>query len=161
MAAKKLRPIIREPQVLLFRGRGVISSLIRWQTRGAYSHAAILRPDGTIIESWQGAGVRIKDITDWRGVDRFDVPLMSPEMWASALTFADSMVGSGYDYWAIARFVSRARMPDNQRWFCSELVFAALAHAGLPPLARVEPWAVSPGVLATSPYLRKVEHPVL
>jgi hypothetical protein len=106
---------ITSPAVLLFRGKGVISTLIRWQTRGEYSHAALLMPDGMIVESWQGAGVRVTSLSDWSHIDRLSIP--------------------------------------NARWFCSELVFAALAHAGVHLFARIEPWAVSPGLLAISPLL--------
>lgn len=141
------------PAILLFRGRGIISTLIRWQTRGQCSHAALLMPDGRIIESWQGDGVRVKTLSDWDGIDRYDVPGMSAAQWDDAIAFAMAEVGRGYDYWAVIRFISRQRMPDNQRWFCSELVFAAMAHAGARLFERIEPWAVSPGLIAISPRL--------
>ncbi|HEX8310115.1 MAG TPA: YiiX/YebB-like N1pC/P60 family cysteine hydrolase [Chthoniobacteraceae bacterium] len=143
----------RGPAVLLFKGRGIVSTLIRWQTRGEYSHAAILLPDGLIVESWQGHGVRVKALEDWRDVDRFEVPGMTPGQWAEAIGFALRQVGQGYDYWAIVRFMSRRHMPQNDRWFCSELVFTALAHAGVKLFDRIESWAVSPGLLAISPRL--------
>ncbi len=141
------------PAVLLFRGKGIISALIRWQTRGEYSHAALLLPDGRIVESWQGDGVRIKTLTDWKNIDRLHIPVMSDSQWADAIAFALAEVGRGYDYWAIIRFISRRRMPENDKWFCSELVFAALAHVGVKLFERIEPWAVSPGLLAISPML--------
>jgi uncharacterized protein YycO len=142
-----------QPSVLLFRGRGIVSTLIRWQTRGRYSHAALLTPGGEIIESWQFAGVRIKTITDWRDVDRFTIPSMSGEQWNRALDFALSQVGKRYDYVGVARFISRERSPDNGRWFCSELVDAALRHAGVHLFERIESAEISPGLLAISPLL--------
>lgn len=152
------RTLEGEPAVLLFRGRGMMSAAIRWQTRSPYSHAALLLADGRhIIEAWQGAGVRMKLMEDWRGVERFAVAGMDSSRWAEAIAFATAHVGAGYDYWAIVRFVSRARMPDNERWFCSELVFAALAHAGVRLFERIEPWAVSPGLMSISPLLRRAE----
>ena len=141
------------PRILLFRGRGLISALIRWQTRGAYSHAAILLPDGRILESWQGDGVRIKVLDDMRGVESYEVTGITPEQWDAAIAFAESQVGRGYDYWAVVRFIARSRMPDNERWFCSELVFDALRHAGVHLFQRIDGWAVSPGMLAISPLL--------
>ena len=110
-------------------------------------------PDGKIVEAWQGDGVRVNSISDWAGVTRYEVPTMSRTQWEDAIAFALAEVGKGYDYWAIVRFVSRRRMPDNDRWFCSELVFAALAHVGVRIFERIEPWAVSPGLLAISPLL--------
>ena len=137
-------------RVLLYRGRGVMSALIRWQTRSVYSHAALLLPDGRVIESWQGAGVRVKEVTDWRDIDMFEVPVMTAGQWRRALHHAGCQLGAGYDYWAIVRFVSRVRVPQNGRWFCSELVFAALEAAGVRLLDRIDAWAVSPGLLALS-----------
>lgn len=142
------------PAVLLFRGRGAISALIRWQTRSPFSHAALLMPDGRIVESWQGAGVRVKTLADWDGVDFFDVPSMTDFQWSLALDFALELVGRGYDYRAVARFVSRRPAADNERWFCSELVFAALEAAGVSLLERIDAAAVSPGLLSLSPLLR-------
>lgn len=139
--------------VLLFRGRGFVSRLIRWQTRSCYSHAALLLPDGRVVESWQGAGVRITRLEDWQDVDVFDVAGMTPAQWERAIAFALRQVGHGYDYWAIVRFISRERMPENNRWFCSELVFAAIEDGGVRLLERIKAWAVSPGELRVSPLL--------
>ena len=143
--------------MLLFRGRGIISALIRWQSRSPYSHAALLMPDGRIIESWQGAGVRVKSVTDWTDIEVYDVEGMGSFEWELALDFALELVGLGYDYKAVARFISRRPAADNERWFCSELVFAALESAGVDLLARISAAAVSPGMLALSPRLIRRE----
>jgi uncharacterized protein YycO len=131
----------------------LVSALIRWQTRGRYSHAAIRMRDGRIVESWQGAGVRTKWVKDWSGIDAYVVPGATDGQWDRAIGFALGQIGRGYDWWAIVRFVSRRAMPANDRWFCSELVFAALAAGGVRLLERVEASAVSPGTLAWSPGL--------
>lgn len=143
-------------RVLLFRGRGIISALIRWQTRSVYSHAAILMPDGNIIESWQGEGVRTKKLTDWSNIDQFEVVGMTREQWIYAIEFARLQIGRGYDYLGVIRFVSRKSLPANKRWFCSELVFAALKQVGVSLLERIDAGEVSPGLLANSPLLKEV-----
>lgn len=143
--------------VLLFRGRGIISTLIRWQSRSQYSHAALLMPDGRIVESWQGAGVRTKPVTDWTDIEAYDVAGMSDHQWDLALDFAMELEGHGYDYRAVLRFVSRRPAADNERWFCSELVFAALQSAGVDLLSRISAAAVSPGMLSLSPRLIRRE----
>jgi uncharacterized protein YycO len=148
---------LARPAVLLFRGRGIISTLIRWQSRSPYSHAALLMPDGRIVESWQGDGVRVKTITDWTDIEVYYVQGMTDIQWEIALDFAMELVGSGYDYKAVMRFISRRPAADNERWFCSELVFAALEAAGVPLLARISAAAVSPGMLALSPLLYRRE----
>jgi len=114
-------------------------------------------PDGRIVESWQGSGVRIKSVKDWTDIEIYDVVGMDDFAWSLALDFAADLVGSGYDYKAVMRFVSRRPASDNERWFCSELVFAALQSAGISLLSRISAAAVSPGMLALSPLLVRRE----
>lgn len=144
----------KQPAILLFRGRGIVSALIRWQSRGQYSHAAILMPNGRIIESWQGAGVRIKKLTDWSDIDAFTIPGMTIPQWDTAINYALRQVGKKYDYLGVARFVSRRPSPEDDKWFCSELVYRALQESGVHLFARLEPWAVSPALISHSPLLR-------
>lgn len=141
------------PGVLLYKGTGLVSKLIRWQTRGMYSHAALLRPDGRVIESWHDGGVRIFRPKSWDGIHAFDVPEMDQEKWEIALRWAEGEVGQPYDWRGVARFISRSKDRKNRRWFCSELVFAALDAAGVPPLLRVPACEVSPAMLGYSPRL--------
>ena len=152
-----MTPPFKGPAILLFRGRGIVSNLIRWQSRGQYSHAAILMPDGQIVESWQGAGVRVKTLSDWDDIDAFTIPGMPDAAWDDAIGFALDQVGKGYDYVGVARFITRQKgYPDLKKWFCSELVFAALEWVGWAPFDRIEPWAVSPGLLLVSPKLNPI-----
>jgi hypothetical protein len=73
--------------------------------------------------------------------------------------WAKDELAKDYDYTMVARFVSRrqASRTESEKWFCSELVFAALRKAGIELLRDVEPWAVSPGLLAKSPLLNFVK----
>lgn len=152
------------PCILLFRGRGLISRLIRWQTRSVYSHAAIMTRAGTIIEAWHRGGVREKNLSDYRDIDFFVVPDMSPEQWDRAIAFARGQLGKRYDYLGVIRFVTRRRHLSSRRMFCSELVFAALAAAGVGLLKRIPAPKVSPAMLALSPLLirtnRKISHQI-
>lgn len=145
--------------VLLYHEHGLIDSLIRWQTRSIYSHAALATDEGTIIESVPGAGVRERERTDRdnTAADAFEVRGMGPADWAKAINFARKEIGCGYDYLGVARFISRREDSDNNRWFCSELVFAALHEAGFSVLQRIAAWAVSPGLLSLSPDLLPAE----
>jgi uncharacterized protein YycO len=143
--------------ILLFKGRGIVSAMIRLQTRSEYSHAALLYPDGsTLVESWQGSGVRRKTITDFRDVDAFIVPGMTEVQWKDAFKFAAAQVGLGYDYRSVARFVTRVSAKENGRWFCSELVFAALQYSGVELLHRITAAEVAPGHLALSPLIQPI-----
>lgn len=149
------------PCILLFRGRGITSSLIRWQTRGAYSHAAILMRDGRIVESWQGDGVRVKTLKDWKDIDCFEVPGLTSEDWDHVIGFCLDKVGEGYDYSGILRFISRRKTGTNESWFCSELVYAALRYVGINLFRDVSADEVSPGLLAISPLIKPIPKPDL
>lgn len=139
--------------IALFRGRGLLSAAIRWQTASQYSHAAVVLPDGKIIEAWQGEGVRITTLDSVQGVDFFKVWLTSTQR-DEVLRFLAGQIGMGYDYLGVLRFLTRFRGAPDNRWFCSELVFAAFLHAGVPLLARTEAHEVSPGMLSRSTLLR-------
>lgn len=142
----------------LFRGRGWISAAIRWQTWSEYSHAAIVMPDGSIIEAWQGlgAGVRRKWVTDWDGIDVFDIPSLTEHQSRIIENYAIKQLGKKYDYLGVLRFLSRRRVGNNGRLFCSELFFDSFLQGGIELLARTRPERVSPGLLARSPLLTKV-----
>lgn len=146
-----MKPVIlNQPRILLFRGRGCVSAAIRWQTRSEYSHAAILLPCGRIIESWQGAGVRLKWMRDWVGVDSFGVHGMTDEQWMRAVSFARGQIGKKYDYRGVCRFLSRRKVPKDDRWFCSELVAKALEVGGVKLFRDLDSTEVSPGMIARS-----------
>jgi uncharacterized protein YycO len=144
--------------VLLYRGTGLISTIIKWQTRSGYSHAALLYPDGvTIIEAIQFHGVRkrqanIKDDP----CDIFEVQGMTSDQWAQVFALAEAEIGCGYDYRSIFRFITRTKAGSPNRWFCSEFVFDLFQKVDVNLLARIKPWAVSPGHLALPPRLMEI-----
>lgn len=142
-----------EPRILLFRGRGFISAAIRWQTRSEYSHAAFLLPCGRVLEAWQGAGVRIKWMRDWEGVETFGVHGMTVGQWEKAINFAKAQIGKRYDYRGVFRFLSRRKVPVDDRWFCSELVARSLEVAGVKLFRDLDASEVAPGMIHRSPLL--------
>lgn len=145
--------------VLLFTGGDPIAQLVRWQSRSIYSHAALLIPGTlTVIESYPFHGVRKRQLTpkDWNNVHAFAVPEMTAKQWAGAIQFAESQLGAGYDWRNVFRFVSRIPARENQRWFCSELVFQAIAKTFLRVLNMAAEY-VNPGHLADSTLLHRDE----
>ena len=146
-------------RVLLFSGDGLISKLIKWQTRSIFSHVGVLTDDGKVLEAIEGSGVRIRDWAeeDKRNTVQFTVDGLGQEGWEKTIAFMKAQIGKKYDWWAIIRFVSRRYMPDNDHWFCSELVFTAVREGGVHLLRRIRPSEVSPGGLSTSPLLRSAE----
>lgn len=149
-------------RVLLFRGkgRGPVANMICWQTRSPYHHAALEFYNGLnyyIIESYQGKGVQETTLKSMDGVDAFMVKDMGIQQTYEAEAFAQAQLGHRYDYRGVFRFLTRKPAEENGKWFCSELVFAALQAAGINLLQRIDPWAVSPGHLALSPLLVEVD----
>ena len=143
--------------VLLFHGRGFISWAIRCQTRGRYSHAALELQDGSIIEAWQGSGVRhLKELKrGWDGVDRYRTRLALPDdIEYKPEATAMSLLGTPYDYVGVLRFLTHRAKGDLKKLFCSELVIEVFAAAGY-PLLNAPGWAVSPDQVAWSTKLIK------
>lgn len=139
--------------VLLFTGGDPIAAVVKWQSRSRYSHAALLIPGTcTVIESYPFHGVRKRRLTakDWEQVHAYAVTGMTAAQWVAAVQFAESQVGKGYDWRNVFRFVDRVPARENDRWFCSELVFAAVAKA-FRRLLQMQAEYVSPGHLPTSP----------
>lgn len=140
-------------RVALFTGGDPIAQLVKWQTRTRYSHAALLLSCGQrVVESYPGPGVRIRHLSreDWVKIDLFEVEGLTPDLSRQALAFCERERGKPYDWRSVLRFVTRTPARENGRWFCSELVYAALAHVNIHLLARIEAHNVSPGMLALS-----------
>jgi hypothetical protein len=70
-----------------------------------------------------------------------------------AVAYLEQAVGMGYDFQGLVRFALRIDRDRADRWFCSELVHAALAVAGVRLLDRVASYRVSPGDIYRSPKL--------
>ena len=145
-------------QIGLYRGKSLVSKIIRWQTDGPYSHANIILDDGRIIEAWHKPGrVRvIKTLSDGHTpgteVDLFHLDVTT-EQSRTIADFLTAQVGKGYDYRGVLRFISRSDRTSIRRWFCSEMVFAAFQCAGV-YLLHVDAYKVSPTLLSYAPGLR-------
>lgn len=103
------------------------------------SHAEALMPDGTLLGAHYDGGVQERK----RG---YDAAIMKHELYVPITTAADqeaafykflkSQVGKPYDLEAIAAIVIQRDWREQDSWFCSELVAAALEYCGFfPPLA--------------------------
>lgn len=142
--------------VRLYRGTSLISNLIKWQTRGDYSHSAIIVAN-TLYEAKEFKGtVKRMAYDDSDKVDYEDfIVETTREQRDKLVEFLEKQLGKGYDYWAAFAFITRSkadRKATNQ-WICSELSFAAIKDIGIELLGRIESWAVSPVILSYSPKL--------
>lgn len=147
-------------RIALFAGNSLLSKGIQWQTRSHWSHAALILRTGALIEAREFIGVRQLPqlhVMPGERVNLFDVDVTDSQ--ASMVEgFAIRQLSKKYDWTMVLRFLSRrqANRESAGKWFCSELVFAAFAHAGIELLRDTEPWEVSPGLLGRSPLLRPV-----
>ncbi len=158
-------------ELLFFRGKGLINSLVRWQTNSHFAHVAI-RPysdprdprRNTIIEALPKHGVWRRELlpTDEYFTSRFKAlqPVFAEEHGRyvqfdldTANGFLEQQIGKKYDYQGVLRFVTREKSHHPEKWFCSELAFAYFIWGGVKMLNMDEAWRVSPGMLSLSPYL--------
>lgn len=149
-----------KPRIALFRGTGIVSWLIKTQTRSEYSHAALVLPNtiDQIIEAREFAGVQVKTLTehDMRSVDYYAIPDMTDQEYDLAIKAAYAELGKPYDYWSVARFISKRPARENGKWFCSEFVHKMLADVGHRLLHRIPSAEVAPAWLSYSPKTKLV-----
>lgn len=135
-----------------------MSALIRWQTRGKFSHVGVLFDDGVFFEAWCGSGKGlwtdggVIKKTNWRAdPDVVVVPIPLDELGAAAARlYAESQVGKRYDFRSAARFLTRIKPRSNDKFFCSELAMNIFRAGGI-NLLHAPASVVSPAVLWFSP----------
>jgi len=142
----------------LYKSNTIISKLIRWQTRGKYSHAALhFGGDKVAVEAWHKGGVQKGPVghlhANGTQIDIYDIKRFFFEDVVEA--YATEQVGKPYDFTMVARFMSRRgeSSRSKEKLFCSELVFDALNKGGLNLFKKTRGWEVSPDLLKRSPYL--------
>jgi hypothetical protein len=170
-------PDIKTGDVVLFSGRGLWSWLIQVRTRSVYTHAGVvlrLKANGhervSVLEALEPGGVRLHPLDRYveagETVDWYEVtdPAVNREAVAS---FALKQWGKRYAWrqvfwsfsrlaWLVRRLLGRPlRDVDPQRWFCSELVAAALAYAGCRTEEGIVPVETAPGDVARLTCLRR------
>lgn len=140
-----------EPNVLrvaLYKAKhgGVIDWLINWFTgREGYSHTEIIFPDGVFFSSsGEDGGVRFKLIPVNRLYWTVYRVSLTPEAVHAVRAFCRNQDGKKYDWCGVLGFVTPTHHAQG-RWFCSEIVVAAMQHAGL--FKNIKPWKVNPNVL--------------
>lgn len=144
-------------QILAYRGRSLISKAIQFQTRSPYSHVAIKLDDYEIYEAWHVGGVRrlryaLDGHDDATPIDIYRVDPSLDYDTHKVRAFLRAQLGKKYDFKSVARFVSRRKVRADDRWFCSELVLAALESGGL-SLLNIIPSEASPRDVTISPLL--------
>jgi hypothetical protein len=152
--------------VNLHRPDSIEGRLISFFTRSPYSHTS-LEVGRYRYQAQLGAGVTEDSVTepDASIAERCDIEVTSQQEIALE-SFLIKQIGKPYDLKAVLQFLAVIRIVAGDsahevqearkkrgRWFCSELIVAALDHIGVRLLERIEPWQVSPGLIALSPLL--------
>lgn len=136
-------------RLIFVRGATLSSALICLGTVSAWSHVAIVTPDGRgIIDATFKHGVSRRSLASFASAygDRWvqvDVPVGNP---LAAHLWLQQQLGKPYDWSAYAGFLwPSRRWQDDGAWFCSELAAGALAAAG--HAIPTDTWRITPGML--------------
>jgi len=145
--------------IALYKGTSSMSRLIRWATWSQYSHAAWINDQsGQCIQAWRAGVVSSRSFSEGHkpgtAVDFFSVRGEGSDESSAIESVLNLELGKSYDVAGILGFVIRRDRQNQDRWFCSELVFHAYECVGLHLLSRVPPCKVFPGMLAISPLLK-------
>lgn len=149
----------------LHRPDSLTGRVISFVTRSPYSHTSIDVRGGR-YEALLGIGVTHRYAADDPSIAEVCTIDLTGEQETELEQFLLEQISKPYDLKAVLQFLAVLRLiaGDNPhevqearkkrgRWFCSELIFAALQHVGVQLLERIEPWQVSPGLLALSPLI--------
>ncbi len=159
-------------EIALYRGKSLVSLLIRWISRGAYSHSAFrldahseqiaykmqgrspfkrlhIFAEGSVVEAWKG-GVKNSIClatlhSPGTPVDIFSLkePLTDEEE-LTLLAILDSQIGEPYSYLNVLRFITRRPGDEDGSWFCSEQVAQDFMDIRRPLFERTQSWEVPP-----------------
>lgn len=139
-------------------GDGWVSRAIAWfsaGTRGGVSHVDVVMRHGMLLGSRSdsvggqppGVHIRDQDYAPWRR--RVVISLDSTEAEELAFyRFLNDQLGKPYDKVGILGFVGNRSWHEEDSWFCSELVAAALEEAGVLPKLFVPANKITPNELA-------------
>lgn len=151
--------------VFFCSGDSKVSEIIQRASMARWSHVAIA-VDGFVYEALMQGGVIKSTASDFaRNANPQDSLRIAVPNKIGLVSFLESCVGAGYDWGGLFGYPGRRDWEEPGRWFCSELVAAALIQGGLWSLqqafgeaSRVSPkdlWAFLWGVLHSQE--RKVE----
>ena len=129
---------------LSFRGNSTVSHALEIDNK-----------TGAVIEALQFKGVihsksYHENHTPGTRIDIYRPIGITPEQEAMVWAFMLEQVGKGYDWPGIWGILRRKMRENPDKWFCSELVFAAYAHAKFLLLQNIFACQVTPATLITT-----------
>ena len=130
-------------KVHFLKSHTVTGWLIRVFTFSQWNHVSI-EIGGKVYEARGRTGVTQTGakgyLNKWAKTDTVQIAAPSP---VSAVAFLEAQIGKRYDFGGIVALPFRKPWHSRSKWFCSELVAAALIASGLPKM-RVDAYRVTP-----------------
>jgi hypothetical protein len=158
--------------ILQYHGRSLISRVIlafrppftpkhsHSSTTPARIESGYLVGDTSEYESWHKGGVCHREFigqahTKGTRVDVYELRTpLTMEDEATYFLFLKSQEGKGYDWRGVFCYGTRRDKQNPLKWFCCELILAALRHVGRILFGHLQPHQVHPATVSTSPELR-------
>lgn len=130
-------------------GDNLISRAIaKHDAPGLYSHAALWFETDVVCEAHIQFGVKFRqyapDLNRWT---LWPIGTM-PSQEAALRLWCELRAGDKYDLCGVTAFKIRAVKQDPNKWFCSELVVAALQQIGVAAFANADASRISPNLLS-------------
>jgi uncharacterized protein YycO len=151
----------RNPILIRFsRGTGWEGTVVRWATWSWAAHVGFRLPDGRVLDATPQFGVSIRTAATDEGTARYFLPHAPHDLVRNAVAYAAQQVGKPYDWTAIIGVAMRGDWHKPDKWFCSELIEAAMYEAGCELLNddnHVD--RITPRDLLLSPRMRPCELP--
>ena len=149
-----------------YKGKSLTSRLIKFITRGQYSHTAIILGSGRIVEAWQGSNsVRVIRTLSEGHKAGTPVDIYSVRMGADQerlfREYVEAQIGKKYDYWGIAGFLLRRDLQRGESSFCSEIFAAGCEFAKVRLFNNLLPSQTSPSMITRSPITRLIERRIV
>jgi hypothetical protein len=170
---EEIRDQIKNGDVLMYKGRGLISSIIQWVTRSPYSHAGIAAwwNERLMVLEAKGRGVVVspfsRNIKEYRGdVEWFScVREISDEGRLNMVIFAQEELGKRYGRLKTIglglktlferNMEKRDRLKKESKLFCSEYVAQIYNSIGMDLKKQRSDRFMKPGDIAESPFLER------
>jgi hypothetical protein len=170
---EEIRDQIKNGDVLMYKGRGLISSIIQWATRSPYSHAGIAARwnERLMVLEAKGRGVVAspfsRNVKEYRGdVEWFScIREISEEGRLNMVIFAQEELGKHYGrlktIWLGLRTLferdmeKRDRLKKESKLFCSEYVAQIYNSIGMDLKKQRSDRFMRPGDIAESPLLER------
>ncbi len=112
---------------------------IRIFSRGWPSHVDAVLPDGALLGArLDGVRIRQPGYAAFARVERIELAV-TPQEHDAFHAFLSDQLGKPYDKLAIAAFPAERDWRENDAWFCSELIAAALERCGFFPKPLANP----------------------